>query len=123
MKIPSSFYLHGQKINVVRVDHIGSENGTLGEARLAKNEIAIQNNANGFSRQPSQIEQTFWHEVVHYILVHMGQDELTAEEAFVDGFAHLLHQAITTMEVSKEKAPKAKAKVIKAKPIGFNKEG
>jgi hypothetical protein len=102
MKIPTSFQLHGQTITVVQVDHIGSENGTLGEARMAKNEIAIQNNANGFTRISTQVEQTLLHEIVHFILNHMGQDELCGEEQFVDGFAHLLHQALTTMTYAKE---------------------
>lgn len=112
IKIPSAFKLHGQTISVVQVNHIGSENGTLGEARLAKNEIAIQNNANGFSRNSTQIEQTFLHEVVHFILSHMGQTELVGEEQFVDGFSHLLHQALTTMEYSpiKKKAVTKKPK-------------
>jgi predicted SprT family Zn-dependent metalloprotease len=103
MKIPTSFWLHGQKINVTQVDHIGSENGTLGEARLAKNEIALQRNANGFSRIPTQLEQTFLHELVHFILSHMGQDELCGEEQFVDGFSQLLHQALMTMDYSTTK--------------------
>jgi predicted SprT family Zn-dependent metalloprotease len=97
IQIPSSFNLHGQHIDVVLVEHIGSENGTLGEARLAKNEIALQTNANGFRRSNSQIEQTFLHELVHFILSHMGHNELCAEEQFVDGFSHLLHQALVTM--------------------------
>jgi len=83
------------------VDHIASENGSLGEARLAKNEIAIQRNSNGFQRPQTQVEETFYHELVHYILHHMGQNELCDEERFVDGFSHLLHQALATMEYSK----------------------
>ena len=116
LKLPTSFLLHGQRINLVQVDHIGSENGTLGEARLAKNEIAIQTNANGFTRIPTQIEQTFMHELVHFILHHMGQDELCSEEQFVDGFSHLLHQAFSTMEygpvVSDKKVPAKKGRKV-----------
>ena len=122
IKIPKAFKLHGQTINVVQVNHIGSENGTLGEARLAKNEIAIQNNANGFSRNPTQIEQTFLHEVVHFILSHMGQNELCGEEQFVDGFSHLLHQALTTMEYSSAEKKAATKKPDSAKKPGSTKK-
>jgi len=113
LKLPTAFTLHGQRITVTQVDHIGSENGTLGEARLAKNEIAIQTNANGFTRLSTQIEQTFLHELVHFILHHMGQDELCGEEQFVDGFSHLLHQAFTSMEYSDIKKLFAKKGVKK----------
>jgi hypothetical protein len=115
LRIPTSFLLHGQRINVVHVDHIGSENGTLGEARIAKNEIAIQSNANGFSRIPSQIEQTLLHEIVHFILTHLGQDVLCGDEQFVDGFSHLLHQALTTMEYSPNKKKKRTPKKVTEK--------
>ena len=100
MKIPASFLLHGQKINVILEDHIGAENGTLGEARLATNTIAIQSNANGYTRIQSQLEETYIHELVHFILHHMGQNELNEEETFVDGFAQLLHQAMVTSDYS-----------------------
>lgn len=100
MKVPKSFSLHGQRIAVTMVDHLSSENNALGEARILKNEIALQQNTNGFSLPQSQIEQTFFHELTHFILHHMGQDDLCAEEAFVDGFAALLHQALTTAEYS-----------------------
>lgn len=112
IKVPSSFQLHGQTINVIRVDHIGSENGTLGEARMAKNEIAIQSNANGFTRISSQIEQTFLHELVHFILHHLGQDELNGEEQFVDGFAHLLHQSFSTMKYGSDKTTTKSYKTV-----------
>lgn len=103
-KIPKAFYLHGQRIVVNGVDHIGAENGTLGEARIAKNEIVLQNNSNGYARSASQIEQTFLHELVHFILSHMDQEELCGEEKFVNGFASLLHQAMVTMEYTAEKS-------------------
>ena len=107
LKLPTAFTLHGQRITVTQVDHIGSENGTLGEARLAKNEIAIQTNANGFTRLSTQIEQTFLHELTHFILLHMGQEELCGQEQFVDGFSHLLHQALTTVKYD---APKKRGR-------------
>lgn len=110
-KIPKSFQLHGQTIEVLQVDHIGSESGTLGEARLAKNQVVLQNNASGFTRSDTQIEQTFLHELVHFILIHLGQNELCDEEAFVDGFAHLLHQALGSMTYG----PVKKTKTIRGK--------
>ncbi len=37
----------------------------------------------------------YLHELVHAILVAMGQDKLNEDEAFVDMFSGLLHQALT----------------------------
>jgi len=110
IKLPQSFYLHGQKINIIMVDHIASENGSLGEARMTKNEIAIQQNSAGFKRPQTQVEQTFYHELVHFILHHMGQDELCGEEQFVDGFSQLLHQAMASMEFGKKKEASKRGK-------------
>jgi len=109
-KIPTSFQLHGQTIEVTHVDHIGSESGTLGEARIAKNQIVLQTNSSGFARSETQIEQTFLHELVHFILIHLRQAELCEEEAFVDGFAHLLHQSFVTSKYEALKKPKATKK-------------
>lgn len=36
-------------------------------------------------------EQTFWHEVVHGILYEIGEQELNADEGFVDAFAKQLY--------------------------------
>lgn len=106
MKVPKSFYLHGQRISVRMVDHLTSENNALGEARMLKNEIALQQNTNGFGLPQSQIEQTFLHELTHFILHHMGQNDLCEEEAFVDVFSSLLHQALTTADYTDTKGGK-----------------
>jgi hypothetical protein len=41
-----------------------------------------------------QRKQTFWHELVHAILVDMERNDLNRNEQFVDGFAQRLHDAI-----------------------------
>ena len=43
------------------------------------------------------IEQAYIHEVVHWILFLMGSEK-AEDEQFVDVFAHLLYQAMKTME-------------------------
>ena len=45
-------------------------------------------------------EQTFCHELVHWILNVMSEDE-KHDEQFVETFSMLLHQALTTMEYAK----------------------
>lgn len=102
-KIPSAFMLHGQTIKVKRVNHIITENNTLGEAHLGRNFIYLQNSIEGRKLTTEQIEQTFIHELVHMILFHAGQEELTVDEAFVELVSNLLHQALTTSIYDKEK--------------------
>ena len=42
------------------------------------------------------MEHAFFHELVHCILFSLGKNELSEDEAFVDTFAGLLHQAMKT---------------------------
>lgn len=42
------------------------------------------------------VEQTIYHEVVHAILESIGENELSANDKFVQNFALLLHQFETT---------------------------
>jgi hypothetical protein len=97
LRIPQSFMLHGQKISVIYEPPLVYKNGNRGEARFSTNQIALQNNSDGNPIPQSSIEQTFCHEMVHYILNEMG-NKLKDDERFVDLFASLLHQALVTME-------------------------
>lgn len=58
------------------------------------------------SVEQSLREHTFYHELVHSILSSMDHD-LNDDEKFVDMFAGLLHQAMTT---ANEPEPKARKK-------------
>lgn len=107
IKIPKRFKLLGQTIEIKTVDHIASQNGTLGEARYTQNSIMLQKSVEGFPLPESQKLHILWHEIYHMILHAMGQDELAGEEAFVDLIAGMTHQVLTTMEYD---TPPAKAK-------------
>lgn len=101
MRIPQSFSLHGQKISVVYEPPLVYKNGNRGEARFSTNQIALQNNGDGNPIPQSTIEQTFCHELVHFILNEMC-NKLKDDERFVDLFASLLHQGLSTMEYEKD---------------------
>jgi hypothetical protein len=92
----------GQTINVEFCDHIAHEESAYGFACYNRNLIQIQRSVNGVRRTQEQIEQTFLHELVHFILYYAntGQydERLSSNEALVDLAASLLHQALTTME-------------------------
>ena len=97
MKIPKKFQLVGHEIKVEFVDDLYSRSGVVGQARYNENTILIQASIQGHERVISDMEQTFWHEAVHYILVTMGH-KMNEDDSIVDLFASLLHQIIKTSE-------------------------
>ena len=98
MRIPKRFRLYGHVIEVVDEPLLDSRHGNIGEARYTRNEIALQPECVSFSRPDTYREQVFCHELVHWILHEMFENELRSNEKFVDNFASLLHQAFTSME-------------------------
>lgn len=101
-RIPESFYLHGQKIKVGFSKDLVMKSDAIGMSKLRANQILIQDSTAVHKLAPQQQEEVFFHELVHFILDHMGEEELCRNEDFTDSFAHLLHQAMTTMEYTKK---------------------
>lgn len=97
LRIPTSFQLFGQTITVRYDPTLVHETDCVGSSRYRHNTILIQPSQAGQDRLQSQIEQTFCHELVHYILRFLNEDDLNKSEKFVDLFAGLLHQTFTTM--------------------------
>ena len=92
--IPKSFWLGGLKITVERDDALIDAKKVIGEAHYSSQKIVLD-----ASVAPLQLlEQSFTHEMVHWILYVMNEDELRNNEKFVDVFAHFLYQAMATRE-------------------------
>lgn len=93
MKIPKSFQLMGQTYSVRIVpkpewkdpEDVGVLDGAAREILILKADKAT-------------MEQVWLHEVEHAILVAMGRDKLSKDEAFIDVHAAMLHQILTSME-------------------------
>ena len=98
MLIPRSFWLYGQHITVEWTDHLVEDADSVGEALYRKNLIRLQRNNAGVERPQTQMESTFCHELVHFILCLMDEDDLRKNEKFVEYFSRLLHQALNSME-------------------------
>ena len=94
MKIPKQFELLGHTIKVKLTKDLVYTSDNVGEARMRDSDILLQDNAPGHPRQPFQLEHEFCHELVHHILGRMNEEELNKNEAFVDLFGGLLHQAL-----------------------------
>ena len=106
MRIPNSFYLLGQKITVEQDSNLTFEADAKGISLFREGKIVLQRREQ-YSPQ-SQVEQTFCHELVHWILHQMGEGELGGNEKFVDVFGSLLHQALSTATFKATKSQKGK---------------
>lgn len=122
MKIPKSLQLHGQTIKVVHDNQLEHMTGSIGEARYRENQIVLQPNNKGINFPETKLEQVYCHELIHFILQHMDKRTLRDDEGFVEPFAQLLHQALTTAKYqenimpckkgSKKKGPKKKQEEV-----------
>ncbi len=98
--IPTSFQLHGQTVTVRWDETLNSKDDARGLASFRGNEIRLQPRTDSVPAINCDIEQAFCHEMVHWIL-HQMDHKLNDNEAFVNLFANLLHQALTTAEYEK----------------------
>lgn len=109
LQIPKRFKLMGYTVEVVYDGSVCHRHDAYGVSRYRENQIVLQpEQKDGFS--PVNVEQTFCHELVHFISARAGaavnhelKEHLHRDEEFVDLFASLLHQALTTMEFDEGK--------------------
>lgn len=112
MKIPKKFKLHGQTIKVEYDKKLIQKEDNVGHACFRENKIRLQPDENNFIRPRAKIEETFLHELVHFILNAMSENELRDNEKFIELFSGLLHQYIVTSE-GKLKNGQEKEKTIR----------
>lgn len=96
--IPDKFYIGGMEVNIKFVDNETNRNN-YGVSNPFQTEIVIQNLANNRAISQSQKCQTFWHEVVHYILDAMGEKQGEDNERFVTCFSNFLNEVIQSCEI------------------------
>lgn len=114
MIIPKSFKLqaHTIKVKVDRKRLSEEHKSYLGLAIYGTNEIVLTDHLHGNDLDQTVINHAFVHEMIHHILNCMNENKLNSNEKFVDTFAGLLHQALSTMtyetsgKSSKSKTPK-----------------
>lgn len=92
-RIPNTFNCGGQQWIVNMVDRLDGNN--LGECRSGECVVAIADNFNRADRQDRDCcVNTFYHELVHAILINIGWDELSDDHKFVCSFSALLTEAM-----------------------------
>ena len=97
LPIPESLELHGITYRVRKIENLTVNTDNLGEAGYRLGEIKLQSVLPGTPMRDDRQGQVFCHELVHVIL-HEMHDKRRDEEAFVDLFASLLHQALITAQ-------------------------
>ena len=97
-KIPSAFYLFGHRYEVQWRDDLCDKEEAVGQSNYRELRVELQRNNAVVTRKPSQIENTFLHELVHCIFWELRENELRSNEKLVQQIAALLHQALTTAE-------------------------
>lgn len=90
--IPVKINLAGLSIETVYNDNMIRDHKMIGESIYHLQQIVMDAGAT-----PDQTtEQSYIHEVVHWILFVMNEYDLRTNEKFVDVFAHLLFQALSS---------------------------
>lgn len=87
----------GDKWYSIEVVEAMREKGYMGGVNFPEQKIKIaKKSSTGKKIAKSDMHDTFWHEIVHAILVDMGEYRLNNNERFVTRFANRLTKAIET---------------------------
>ena len=96
--IPKSFKLGAQEIKVIKKKQIETE-GAIGHADFYVNEIQLQTHVNGRAMAEGQVTQTYYHELAHWLMFMCRQEDLCANEPFIDLLGEFLMQYDTTKKM------------------------
>jgi len=102
MVIPHNIKIGGIDVKVERDPELMRTQHVAGMACYEHQKIIIDPTIEGLDI----LQQTFIHEVVHFILYVMGKQELRQNEEFVDSFAHLAYQIIKNCELESKEMKK-----------------
>lgn len=91
MKIPEKIELMGMTIQTEYSDNLVAGSSNLGEAQYCLNKIILASNENV---PRSVIEQTYIHELLHFILYFIAEDEINRNEALVSRLSNMLYQVV-----------------------------
>ena len=89
--IPKKLELGGLVIDVKLVSDLDGDEFVRGRAEYKDNEILIQKSSVDAPIQEQDYLYAFWHELVHWILWTMNEDDTRYDEKFVTLFGTLLH--------------------------------
>ena len=95
--IPKKTNVAGFEITVELSETLGPIEKKLGRCDFRHNKIILADPATDpFHRDIH--EQTYLHEGIHFVLHCMGENVLSKNEKFIEGFSHLLYEFLTKTE-------------------------
>lgn len=91
-KTPTSFDVGGQTFKVIMDEAVAKYGNACGQTHFDDGLVVIN------PKLPNEDVKaiTWYHELVHVVLITMGRMDLNSDEAFVDNMATLLWQAEKT---------------------------
>lgn len=98
LNVPLRFKLFGETIDVVWDNELNNRDNANGMSNYRYSRIELQPNTKAIFRSKEQVEQSYLHEVVHFILAAIQEEKLRTDEKFVELFSKALHQVLTTSE-------------------------
>jgi hypothetical protein len=96
MRIPKRFKLFAQTIRVEYKEDLTQKNDCIGQTKYRSGKIILQSTNPHFNK--TRQEQTFYHELIHWIFNVLKEENLDNNEKLVEQMSCLLHQALTTAE-------------------------
>jgi len=94
IKIPTEFELFGNTVKVTFNENLSDLDGSAGTFRVSSLTIELQE-PNGI-HPIDDVENTYFHELLHAIFHMMGRHELFRDEELIHVMAGLLHQSFKT---------------------------
>jgi hypothetical protein len=102
VRIPKRFKILGRTVEVVWVDDLLQSSDFCGAARYRMDQVALQTPNDAYRPTPAQLENTFCHEVVHWMLYMSGNHDLNKQESAVELLGAMLHQILSTAEYDED---------------------
>ena len=97
-KIPISFKLFASEYKVEIDNKTNDAKGNLGHALVDLKKIVLADKVGIDDLPEDTVLDTYYHELVHCILLAMEERQLTKNEKFVDLFGKLLRQYLETVK-------------------------
>ena len=110
--IPDRFMIFGHWVTVEFDPELTKHEGILGKTILEENRIVLQPQVEGMKISSSQVEETWKHELTHFILLAIERGDLSEDEKFVSLFSRTWHQTEKTAVYDYEEIRKKLKSII-----------
>jgi len=94
IRLPKRINIFGQTIEIELSDTIQDTEDAEGLSLYRKNKIILNN----YNRTDEQIENNFFHEIMHFVFCYLNENDLKDNEKLVHLIGAVLHQIFKTAE-------------------------